>query len=133
MNIGFLGAGRMTETLAPLWVAAGHDVVVSGRSPEKAVALSARVGARAASLREATRADVVVLSVLYDGIASTLEAARATDGALRGKVLIDINNPVETETFQVVDAFAPTGLAEGSPPSSPSADGSTVMLESRCR
>jgi predicted dinucleotide-binding enzyme len=112
MKIGFLGAGLMAESLAPSWVAAGHELIVGGRTPAKTAALAARVGARAATLREtAETADVLVLAVLYDGVAETLAAAGAADGVLRGKVLIDVNNPVEIEHFQVIDDFAPS-LAE---------------------
>jgi predicted dinucleotide-binding enzyme len=112
MKIGFLGAGVMAESLVPLWVAAGHELIVGGRSPEKTAALAARVGARAATLREAAEAgDVLVLGVLYQGVAETLASAGAADGVLRGKVLVDVNNPVETEHYQLVDDFAPS-LAE---------------------
>lgn len=40
--------------------------------------------------------------MLYPGIALTLQQAGAGDGALRGKVLIDCNNPVEVERFTLV-------------------------------
>ena len=112
MKIGFLGAGRMAEALVPPWVAAGHEVIVGGRTPEKTADLAARVGARAATLREASEeAQVLVLGVLYAGVAETLAAAGAADGVLRGKILVDVNNPVETEHFQLVDDFTPS-LAE---------------------
>jgi predicted dinucleotide-binding enzyme len=112
MKIGFLGAGRMAEALVPPWVAAGHEVIVGGRTPEKTADLAARVGARSATLREASEeAQVLVLGVLYAGVAETLAAAGAADGVLRGKILVDVNNPVETEHFQLVDDFTPS-LAE---------------------
>jgi predicted dinucleotide-binding enzyme len=112
MKIGFLGAGVMAESLVPLWVAAGHELIVGGRTPEKTAGLAARVGARATTLREAAEAaDVLVLGVLHAGVVETLATAGAADGVLRGKVLVDINNPVETEHFQLVDDFAPS-LAE---------------------
>jgi predicted dinucleotide-binding enzyme len=112
MKIGFLGAGRMAEALVPLWVAAGHELIVGGRTPKKTADLAAQVGARAATLLEAAEeAQVLVLGVLYEGVGATLKAAGAADGVLRGKVLIDVNNPVETEHFQLVDDFAPS-LAE---------------------
>jgi predicted dinucleotide-binding enzyme len=100
------------EVLVPLWVAAGHELIVGGRTPEKTADLAAQVGARAATLREAAEeAQVLVIGVLYVGVAETLAAAGAADGVLRGKVLVDVNNPVETEHFQLVDDFTPS-LAE---------------------
>jgi hypothetical protein len=112
MKIGFLGAGDMAGALALPWVAAGHEVIVGGRTPEKTAALAHRVGAQPATLREAAEtADVLVLAVLYAGVADTLKAAGAAEGTLRGKVLIDLNNPVETERYQLVEDFRPS-LAE---------------------
>jgi predicted dinucleotide-binding enzyme len=112
MKIGFLGAGRMAEALVPLWVAAGHELIVGGRTPERTAELAAQVGARAATLREAAEeAQVLVLGVLYAGVAETLAVAGAGDGVLRGKILVDVNNPVETEHFQLVNDFTPS-LAE---------------------
>ena len=112
MRIGVLGAGRIVEALVPHWTRAGHDVMLSGRTPEKAAALAGRLGVRVGTPREAARfGDVVLLAVLYQGIDATLEAAGAGDGVLAGKVLIDCNNPVEVEDFTLVDDFTPS-LAE---------------------
>lgn len=109
MNIGVLGAGRMTEALAPHWIAAGHDVLVAGRTPGKAADLAQRLGARSGTLRDAAQfGDVVLLAVLYVGIDATLDAAGAADRTLCGKVLIDCNNPVETEHFTLVSDFQPS-------------------------
>ncbi|WCB92232.1 Pyrroline-5-carboxylate reductase [Baekduia alba] len=109
MNIAFLGAGHMAEALAPAWLAAGHEVTIGGRTPSKAEDLAARVGARPAGslAAAAAAADVVVLAVLYAGIEETVRAA----GPLDGKVLIDVNNPVEVERFTLVDFDGAPSLA----------------------
>lgn len=102
MRIGILGAGRMAAALAPAWVEAGHDVMIGGRTLSGAVALADRVGAATGSLEQAaTYGDVVLLAVLYDGVDATLSAAGADSGTLRGRVLIDITNPVDTTTFLI--------------------------------
>jgi predicted dinucleotide-binding enzyme len=112
MKIGVLGAGRMAEALVPHWVATGHDVTIGGRTERKAHELARRVGARAGTLREAAEAgEALLLAVLYEGVAQTLRDAGAADGTMTGKVLIDCNNPVETERFSLVTA-AGTSLAE---------------------
>src|SRR5687767_6941943 len=103
MKIGVLGAGHMAEALVPHWSAAGHEVMIGGRTPTKAQALADRLDVRAGSLREtAVFGDIVLLAVLYQGVDSTLAAAGAADGTLRGKVLVDCNNPVEVERFTLV-------------------------------
>jgi predicted dinucleotide-binding enzyme len=100
MKIGVLGAGRMTEAIVPHWLAAGHEVMIGGRTTAKAEQLAARLGTRSGSLREAAEfGDVIFLSVLYQGVESTL---RAAGDALAGKVLLDCTNPVESERFTLV-------------------------------
>ena len=72
MKIGVLGAGRMAEALVPLWIAAGHDVMIAGRTPSKAALLAAHVGARIGTPCEtAMFGEVVLLAVLYPGWSST--------------------------------------------------------------
>lgn len=100
MKIATLGTGAMTAALCPHWAAAGHDILVAGRSRDRADALAARIGARSVDLDQAARdADVVLLAVLWQGVDWTLRAAGAGSRALTGKVLIDCTNPVEVEHF----------------------------------
>ena len=39
MKIGILGTGRMAKALAGKWIAAGHDICIAGRTPNKAEAM----------------------------------------------------------------------------------------------
>jgi predicted dinucleotide-binding enzyme len=97
MRIGIFGAGIMADALGTRWVAAGHDVMIAGRTAEKAKALADKWGARAGSFHDVAEfADVALIAVLYQGMASTL--AEIGEG-LRGKVILDCNNPVETDGF----------------------------------
>jgi predicted dinucleotide-binding enzyme len=113
MKIGVLGAGRMAEALVLHWLAAGHDVLIGGRTVPRARALAARLGARGGTLREAAEfGDAVLLAVLYAGIDATLREAGAEDGVLADKPLLDCNNPVEIERF-TLDTEPGTSLAEG--------------------
>jgi 8-hydroxy-5-deazaflavin:NADPH oxidoreductase len=112
MKIAVLGAGRMAEVLVPAWIAAGHDMMIGGRTASRTQALAQRQGARTGTLREAAQfGEVVMLAVLYAGIESTLREAGAAEGVLRGKVLIDCNNPVEVQRFTLVTEPG-TSLAE---------------------
>jgi hypothetical protein len=111
MHIATLGAGHMAGALARPWLSAGHDVTIAGRTPAKAAALAAEIGARAGHLADvAADADVLLLAVLavdLDGVDATLRAAGADDGALAGKVLIDCMNPVEVERFTLTTRGGP--------------------------
>jgi predicted dinucleotide-binding enzyme len=101
MRIGIFGAGVMSEALGARWAAAGHDLMIAGRSPDKAQQLATKLGGRAGSFAEvADFAEIAMIAILYQGLGSTL--ARIGDG-LRGKPIIDCNNPVETEAFTLVD------------------------------
>ncbi|MEV0148900.1 MULTISPECIES: NAD(P)-binding domain-containing protein [unclassified Nonomuraea] len=99
MRIGILGAGGMADALGTQWHRAGHEVMISGRDPERTVAQAARM-TRAAQARErevltgtfaeaAAFGDVVMAAVLEAGLTDVLAAAGT---ALRGKPLIDVTN-----------------------------------------
>lgn len=65
MKIGIIGAGAIGGTLARNLSRLGHEVsIANSRGPETLQELAAEIGARATSVREAARAeDVVVLSI----------------------------------------------------------------------
>ncbi|WFE35303.1 NAD(P)-binding domain-containing protein [Micromonospora sp. WMMD975] len=96
MRIGILGTGTLATALATAWTRAGHDISIGGRSPERTEAAATASGARARRLPEiSANADVVLLSVHWEGIAEILTAAGAPAGSLVGKALIDPTNAVE--------------------------------------
>lgn len=112
MKIGVLGAGRMAEGLVPHWVAAGHEVMIGGRTPLKAEELAARVGARHGTLREAAEfGDAIFLAVLQAGVESTLAEVGAATGTLQGKPLIECTNAIDRDTL-VVDTTPGSSLSQ---------------------
>ena len=94
MKIGVIGSGRIGSTIGGLWVKAGHEVMFSDRDPEQVKRAIDGLGsrARAGSTHEAASfGDVVLIAVPY----AALPAIRDEVGLrLRGKVVIDPNNPV---------------------------------------
>jgi len=94
MKIGVIGSGRIGSTIGGLWVKAGHEVMFSDRDPEQVKRAIDGLGprARAGSTHEAAAfGDVVLIAVPY----AALPAIRDEVGIrLRGKVVIDPNNPV---------------------------------------
>ena len=113
MKIGVLGAGMMTEALAAGWVSAGHDVLIGGRTPEKAADLAERIGARAGTLREAAEfGDAVLIAVRLAGVEETLRAAGAPEGSLAGKTVIDCGNAVDVSDFSQVTYAGGASMAE---------------------
>ncbi|MBT2398966.1 NADPH-dependent F420 reductase [Streptomyces sp. ISL-100] len=101
MRIGMLGTGNMADALGTQWARAGHDVLVGGRSADRAAELAARIGGRAGTLREAAAfGDATLLAVPHDSVPAVLNEAAGADeggdggGVLRGRVLIDCTNAV---------------------------------------
>ena len=98
MKIGVIGSGRIGSTIGGLWVKAGHEVMFSDRAAEQVkraidgLGPELRAKARAGSVPEAAAfGDAVLIAVPY----MALPAIRDQVGAqLKGKVVIDPNNPV---------------------------------------
>ena len=94
MKIGVIGSGRIGSTIGGLWVKAGHEVMFSDRDPEAVKRAVADLGPRAKSgtVQEAVAfGDVVLIAVPY----AALPAIQQQVGAqLKGKVIVDPNNPV---------------------------------------
>ena len=102
MRVGILGTGTLAAALAEAWARAGHDVLVAGRSTDKARALAERLAGRCGDrVRAGTPAeavtgrDAVLLAVTWSGVADVLALAGAGSGGLAGSVLIDPVNPVD--------------------------------------
>jgi len=83
MKIGFLGMGKMGETMARRILGAGHQVTVWNRHRSKAEGLVAEGAKVAATPAEAARHQDAVISMLFDDTANE-EVLLGTDGALSG-------------------------------------------------
>jgi len=97
MKIGVLGTGMVGEAIATKLVAIGHDVVMGSRSAtgEKVVAWAKATGkGKAGTFAEAAAHGEVVFNCT-NGTA-TLEVLKAAGAAnLKGKVLVDVANPLD--------------------------------------
>jgi hypothetical protein len=111
MKIGVIGSGRIGSTLGGLWAKAGHEVMFSDRDPEQAKRAADGVGsrARAGSAQEAVAfGDAILIAVPY----MALPAIRDQVGAqLKGKVVIDPNNPVPNRDGEMAVAAKEKGAA----------------------
>jgi predicted dinucleotide-binding enzyme len=111
MKIGVIGSGRIGSTIGGLWVKAGHEVMFSDRDPEAVKRAIAELGprAKAGSVHEAASfGDAVLIAVPY----AALPAIRDEVGLrLRGKVVIDPNNPVPARDGDMAVAAKEKGAA----------------------
>jgi len=98
MRIGVLGTGVVGSTIASALVAAGEQVMMGSRSKgnAKAVAWASQAGPNAAegSFRD-TAAYSEALFNCTAGIASLEALEQAGSENLRGKILIDLANPLD--------------------------------------
>ena len=98
MKVGFVGAGSMAQVLAGKWIGT-HEVMLSGRSAEKTAATASALGTLSGTAAEVVQfADVVVLATRSEDVFDAIEASGGA-AAFEGKTVIDINNPVDVETF----------------------------------
>jgi NADPH-dependent F420 reductase len=98
MRIGVLGTGMVGNTLATKLAELGHEVRMGSRdaSNEKAAQWAAGAGDRASTGTFADAADFAELVLNCTGGAVSLQALeQAGEDALRGKVLIDVANPLD--------------------------------------
>jgi 3-hydroxyisobutyrate dehydrogenase-like beta-hydroxyacid dehydrogenase len=89
--VGLIGLGHMGSAIGERLLAAGHELVVYNRTPEKAEALAAR-GATVATTPEELAGGVdVVLTSLADDAAFEAVAGRVVPAAREAAVLVDLS------------------------------------------
>lgn len=96
MNIGIIGSGIVAKTLAAGFADKGHSVVVGTRSPGKLSEWLATAGPNVTegSFADAVRhGEVVIISVNAENTRSAIEISGRDE--FRGKVVIDVSNPMD--------------------------------------
>lgn len=111
MKITIIGAGNMGRGVGTRAVAGGHEVEIVDRDRAEAEKLASELGeaARASEVGAPFTGEVVVLALYYPGIK---DAAREYADRLGGKVVVDIANPVDTETWDRLATPPGTSSAE---------------------
>lgn len=110
-DITIIGSGNMARAIGTRAVGAGRSVQILDRTPENAAKLAAELGGTTTSggLSEVPEGDIVVLA-LYFGPAK--EVATHFGDTLSGKTVVEISNPINTETFDSLTVGAETSAAE---------------------
>lgn len=95
-RFGVLGSGAVAQTLAKGLKRHGYEVRIGSRSPEKLAEFADSSGIAAGTFAKvAAWAEGVVLAVAGRGAGNALRIAGA--GNLRGKLVIDVTNPISDE------------------------------------
>jgi hypothetical protein len=109
-SISIIGLGNMARALADRALAAGNAVEIIGRDPAKTKELAAALGGATVGTADAAPAgDIVILAVPYDSAAAVVSEY---GDALRGKVIIDITNPVSPDFQGFVTPEGSSGAQE---------------------
>ena len=104
MKVTIIGAGNMGRGIGTRAVVGGNDVEIIDRDAAEAQTLAEELqkaatgGASAAAVESggAISGDIVVLAMYYP---SSSEAVEQYAEQLAGKVVVDISNPVDVQTF----------------------------------
>ena len=112
MKFGFIGAGNVGQTYGKHFVRHGHEVVLSNsRGPDSLVELARSIGpnARAGTVQEAAKQDIVILCVRWEQAKQAL--AEVSDW--NGRILVDATNrPFDEDTkgktaSEIIASYAP--------------------------
>jgi 8-hydroxy-5-deazaflavin:NADPH oxidoreductase len=111
MDITIIGTGNMARGIATRALAGGHSVTLLGTQTAKSEALAAELSGdvRTGAVGDALAGTVVVPAVWYQALDDVL--GRYGD-QLAGKVVVDITNPVDPETFQPLTVPAGSAAQE---------------------
>ena len=107
MNITIIGTGNMARGVATLALAGGNMVTLLGHEPGKSDVLAKELPGevRTGTVGDPLDGEVIVPAVWYQALGDVI--ARYAD-QLNGKVIVDISNPVDPQSFQ------PLTIAAGS-------------------
>jgi NADPH-dependent F420 reductase len=96
MNVAIIGAGNVGSALASSITRAGHEVTITAASRDSAQQVAQQVGGRVVGTnREAVEgAEVVILAVPTPNLDEVLAEL---DGALDGKVVVDVTNRMDSD------------------------------------
>ena len=101
MQLGIIGAGRVSQAFARLLVANGHEVLLSNSGgPQTLGEVTTKLGpkARAVTVSEAASSGMVMLGVPWPKISESLRDLPPWNG----RILIDATNPFISDT-QLLD------------------------------
>ncbi len=111
MKVGFIGLGNMGSGMAGNLLAAGHEVTVYNRTPERAQALIAKGAKAGASIAEACHGDAV-LTMLADDEAVTrvaLDAGGIRDSLAAGAIHVGCSTISVALSQRLTQAHAEAG------------------------
>ncbi len=111
MKVTIVGAGNMGRAIGTRAITGGHEVEIVDHDPSDAGALAQELGGSASALDPGKPfgGEVVVFAVYYPAIK---DAVGQYADEIAGKVVVDITNPVDTETWDRLATVPGSSSAE---------------------
>lgn len=108
MKIAVIGTGNVGGALGHALTGAGHEVIYAARDQGKVEAKAHDTGAEAAaSPADAVKdADIVILAVPFTALQ---EVAAEIAGAVSGKLIVDVTNPIKPDYSGLSTVGGPSG------------------------
>ena len=117
-SVSILGSGNMARGIGTRVAAGGHTVQILARDPQESATLADELGGSATSgaIGDPLTGDIVLLAVPSPAAAPLVEQY---GDKLAGKVVVDITNPLNVETFDGLvtppDSSAAQEIAKSAP------------------
>ncbi len=101
MKVAIIGSGNMANGIGTRVVAGKNSLTIYDRNLEKAKELAKNLGSEvsAKTLGDKIDEEIVILTLPYNGI---LEVVEKYKDLLKDKILVDISNPLDFKTFQLI-------------------------------
>lgn len=107
-SVSIIGTGNMGSAIGAVVQKGGADLQVVDRDADKAAALASKLGGTPATFGDALTGDVVVLAVPYSALDEIISTYRHQ---FPGKIVVDLTNPVDFDTFDGMIIAADTSAA----------------------
>lgn len=108
-DITIIGTGNMAAGIAARAASAGRSIQILSRDAVAASALASATNASAGTTGKEIEGSIVILATYFD---VSKEIASRYGTALSGKTVVDISNPVNTDTFDSLTVPAGSSAAE---------------------
>ncbi len=111
MDVTIIGAGNMGKGIGTRIVSGNHSLTILDRHGEKAKELATQLDSNVSGeeLEESITGDIIIFALPYHAIPEVIEKYK---DQLTGKILVDISNPVDFQTFELIPPPDSSGAEE---------------------
>lgn len=111
MNVTIIGTGNMAHGIGTRIASGSHSLTIIGRDESEAKELAQKLGSnvKGEALGDSIDGEIVILTLPYAAIPEVVEKHKEQ---LNGKILVDICNPINFQTFEYLPPESSSGAEE---------------------